>query len=228
MGSADKSKACGNVLVKPNQMTWVMMRKSIRVILGGLRIGILGVLVLFAARTAQAQFTFITNNSTITITRYNGAGGDVVIPATINGFPVTRIGYLAFGDLTNVTSVTIPNTVASIEQNVFWSCTSLTNLTIPESVASIGSGAFYHCRSLRQVTVPSSVTSIPDTAFMSCTSLTNVTIPESVTNIGSYAFNSCSSLRSVNLPHRDENRRRRVCILHKPDRLLDSSQRYRH
>jgi hypothetical protein len=44
----------------------------------------------------QAQFTFTTNNSKITITGYTGSGGAVVIPSTMNGLPGTRIGYGAF------------------------------------------------------------------------------------------------------------------------------------
>jgi hypothetical protein len=40
----------------------------------------------------QAQFTYTTNNGTITITKYTGPGGVVDIPATINGLPVTCIG----------------------------------------------------------------------------------------------------------------------------------------
>ena len=40
----------------------------------------------------QAQFTYTTNNGTITITGYTGSGGAVTIPGTINGLPVTSIG----------------------------------------------------------------------------------------------------------------------------------------
>jgi hypothetical protein len=37
----------------------------------------------------QAQFTYTTDNGTITITRYTGPGGAVAIPGAINGLPVT-------------------------------------------------------------------------------------------------------------------------------------------
>jgi hypothetical protein len=44
----------------------------------------------------HAQFTYVTNAGTITITGYTGPGGSVVVPDTIEGFPVTTIGDSAF------------------------------------------------------------------------------------------------------------------------------------
>ena len=49
-------------------------------------------LVVMLPIVAQGQFTFTTNNGAITITRYTGPGGIVVIPDTTNGWPVETIG----------------------------------------------------------------------------------------------------------------------------------------
>ena len=49
-------------------------------------------LLLTLPAVVQAQFTYTTNNGQITITRYTGPGGAVVIPTTINGRPVTPYG----------------------------------------------------------------------------------------------------------------------------------------
>jgi len=76
---------------------------------------------------AQAQFTYITNNGTITITGYTGPGGAVTIPGTINGLPVKRIGDYAFAAV-GLTSVAIPNSVISIGDLAFGFCTNLTAL----------------------------------------------------------------------------------------------------
>ena len=63
-------------------------------------------------------------------------------------------------------SITIPNSVTSIGNYVFYGCTGLTGaLTIPSSVTSIGSSAFYGCTGLSSITIPSGVTSIGSSAF---------------------------------------------------------------
>ena len=71
------------------------------------------------------------------------------------------------------------------------------SITIPDSVTSIDYKAFYNCSGLTSVTIPDSVTSIGEGAFYGCTGLTNVTIPNSVTIIGSYAFEDCNKLIEV-------------------------------
>ena len=126
--------------------------------------------------------------------------GELVIPATYNGLPVTRIGYHAFSYCDSLTSVIIPNSVTSIDDAAFFRCYELTSVTIPDSVTSIGNEVFTECFSLTNVTIPDSVTSIGDWAFYLCRSLTSVTIPNSVTIIGYWAFSSCGSLTSVTIP----------------------------
>lgn len=91
--------------------------------------------------------------------------GELVIPDTLGGYPVTAISGDAFRNCTGLTSVTIPEGVTSIGGSAFSGCTGLTNVTIPEGVTIIGGGAFYGCTSLTSVTIPDSVTTIGATAF---------------------------------------------------------------
>ncbi|MBR2976461.1 MAG: leucine-rich repeat domain-containing protein, partial [Alistipes sp.] len=70
-----------------------------------------------------------------------------------------------------------------------YECSSLTSVTIPVSVTTIEDDAFYYCSSLTSVTIGNSVTTIGISAFYNCTSLTSVyckaTTPPS---LGDYVF----------------------------------------
>ena len=64
---------------------------------------------------------------------------------------MTSIGRDAFSYCSKLTSVTIPNSVTSIEVWTFYGCSNLTSVTIPNSVTSIGDYAFYSCKDLKNV-----------------------------------------------------------------------------
>jgi hypothetical protein len=105
-------------------------------------------LLLLLPAVVQAQFTFTTNNGTITITKYTGRGGGVTVPDTTNGLPVTSIGTSAFSYSVSLTSVIVPNTVTSIGEYAFSWCTSLTNIAFPDAVTNIGHWVLHGCTNL--------------------------------------------------------------------------------
>ena len=108
-------------------------------------------LVCGSPAVTHAQFDFATNNGSITIMGYDGAGGVVSIPATINGLSVTSIGNQAFTNCGSLTSVTIPDSVTNIGSCAFTNCICLTNIIVPASVSYIGSKAFAFCTHLLSV-----------------------------------------------------------------------------
>lgn len=101
-------------------------------------------------------FTYVTNQNTITITRYPGTGRSVItIPATLNGLPVTAIGDSAFSFQDYPTQVTLPDSITSIGLEAFFGCRGLTQVTIPNSVTNIGDRAFAYCNGLTAIEVAS-------------------------------------------------------------------------
>ncbi len=105
---------------------------------------------------------------------------------------VTHIGNSAFKDFTELTSISIPNTVKSIGNDSVSYCYKLTSLVIPNSVTSIGEKAFYENITLTSVTIGDSVETIGRKAFygMGHTAGTDftITLPKSVTYIAPNAF----------------------------------------
>ena len=101
--------------------------------------------------------------------------------------------------MTNLTSVTIPNSVTSIGNKAFWACIGLTSVTIGNSVTSIGSSAFSRCRSLTSVTIPNSVTSIGSYAFWGCRNVETVVFGSGVETIEESAFSGCQSIYEMTI-----------------------------
>lgn len=132
------------------------------------------------------------------ITRYTGNSSNVLIPSTLAGKKVIKIGSEAFGGCYELTNVVIPEGVTSIGYCSFKWCENLKTITIPESVTSIDKLAFWLCRSLTVVDLPENLTSIGEASFTQCESLTEINLSE-VTAIGSSAFSHCSSLTEIDL-----------------------------
>lgn len=120
------------------------------------------------------------------LTKYNGPGGDVVIPAGVK-----KIGDGAFKGCTALTGVTIPKGVTSIGERAFYGCTELQSVVIPEGVKKISDFLFRGCAKLQSVTIPEGVKEIGGYTFYGCINLKTLTVPRSVKKIGSYAFRGC-------------------------------------
>ena len=130
-------------------------------------------------------YYLVTSDSTVEVAKsedyYNLTS--VVIPDTImvdgKSYSVTSIGYEAFEDCSELTSVTIPNTVKSIGDRAFYECEKLASVTIPEQVTTIGVSAFYDCDELTSITIPKSVSEILIWAFDECDKLKEIKVDSS-------------------------------------------------
>lgn len=167
----------------------------------------------------------------VAVSQYFGYSTSVNIPDTVifDGitYPVKEIWGDAFTDCSNLTSITIPNSVWRIV-SAFKGCSGLTSITIPSSVTSIGSAVFGGCSRLDTViwnakncmverksgqyspfyveNGESSISSfifgnevenVPDYLCYGLNKLTSVTIPNSVQTIGYRAFENCKYLEEV-------------------------------
>lgn len=123
------------------------------------------------------------------------ASGSIIIPSD-----VTVIGAHAFEDNTEITGISMTDSIKKIGESAFSTCRSLTTLEIPDSVESMEKGIFSDCTGLKTVILPDGLSSISSILFSGCNSLTSIQIPESVRKIEGQAFFGCSALMTVEFP----------------------------
>ena len=186
---------------------------------------LLSLLALLGSTTLHAYDAYIdgiyynleASTSTATVT-YNSSSkytGSITIPATVTNsgttYSVKSVGYWAFGNCSDLTSITIPNSVTRIGNFAFENCSGLTSITIPNSVTSIGIGVFSGCSSLTSIQVETGNTTYDsrdncnaiietatNTLIAGCQ---NTTIPNSVTSIEADAFFGCTKMTSITIPN---------------------------
>lgn len=139
----------------------------------------------------DTDFSYSDNgDGTAMITGYRGEDKDVTIPATINGFKITKIYSFCMrlqGNNT-VESVTIGNNVKEIRRWAFKKCSKLKTVNIGKSVRIIEDYAFYQCPEISNVNFDEGVKAIEKNAFDNCTKLKSVSLPNSVNRIGEESF----------------------------------------
>ena len=97
-----------------------------------------------------------------------------VITSKYNGIPVKIIRGFGFNDCTQLSSITIPESITTIGNWAFQSCSSLTTITLPNGVSEIFAEAFGSCSNLESIYLPRSLKTIGRNIFPNCPKLKNI------------------------------------------------------
>ena len=163
----------------------------------------------------SGSFTYsISDDWTVSISKWNGEDDILRIPDVIDGKEVTSIDEYAFAFCNNLSSIEIPDSITTIEGNPFLGCGSLNEVIISpynDYYAVIDNVLYdkkeksiicYLCGGGNsEYIIPEGIKAIGSTAFSECNNLTSIKIPDSVTKIGKEAFRACANLRNIELPN---------------------------
>ena len=138
--------------------------------------------------------------------------GDLIIPSTLNGNPVSAIGQDALNELSEYNQIIIPACIKSIEGTPFHMCGNVKAFIVDDKNESFFSeeGVLFDRIHKRLIaypldkgdstyTVPEHVETIEDNAFANQQHLIEVIIPSNVRSIGQYAFRGIWNLESITL-----------------------------
>ena len=122
----------------------------------------------------------------------------VVIPSEVGGITVREIGMGVFKDNRNIVSLTIPDSVTTLQNRICSGCTALREVWLPSGLTVIPDETFDGCSSLSTVHFPNTLREIRSDAFCG-TGLTKFIAPDSLTEIRGFAFKDCAKLTYVDL-----------------------------
>lgn len=156
------------------------------------------------AAVVPPMFPYFDHENDDMWTGYDKPKGAVVIPDYVpydgSEHPVKRTIMYAFFRCYDITSVTLPSTLVSVDMNSFLLCSNLTSIVVPEGVTTIAYGAFDTCESLTSVKLPSTLKSLGDWCFYSCVNLSEINLPAGLESIGQNCFTYMPALKSITLP----------------------------
>ena len=152
----------------------------------------------------------LLSDGTYELSKGNKNVSKIVIPKSYMGKPVTKINKYALRQCTNLTSISIPDSVTLIETYAFYGCTSLKDIVVDENNKTYKSidGNLYSKdgktliqyaigKSETKFTILDNVVNIENYAFYASQHLTNIFISRSVTNVGEDAFFACPNLTDI-------------------------------
>lgn len=132
-------------------------------------------------------------------------GGEAYYSDKVNGTYYTqkdKITDRTFASMSCLATIKLPNSLLSIEGNVFESTPYLANVVLGDKLESVGENAFRAKEQLRSINIPITVKKIGDRAFYGCIHLPNNIFDNTqIEEIGYAAFESCREFVNINLPN---------------------------
>jgi hypothetical protein len=135
-----------------------------------------------------------------TITGYEGNMRNLIIPDTIDGYPVVAVGKGVFKGNTYLSSVEIADSITSLGDEAFMGCSNLAWVDFSEKLQTIGAQCFAGCSSLSRVDLPDSVTKIDAGAFAECTNLSSVKLSGQLEELNAHAFFDDDLITQITIP----------------------------
>lgn len=158
----------------------------------------------YTENTSTGTFSWELYEDYAKLVAYKGTATDLDIPDTVNNLPVATIGSYSFNGNT-IESITVPDSVATIESYAFANCTYLQSVKLSKNIQVIPEGAFEFCAALIDIELPSSVKYIGRFAFRECTSLKHIEISKNVKTILPGVFYGCDYLQKLTVNKKNSN-----------------------
>ncbi len=155
----------------------------------------------------EADLTLEVRDGKLTLVKYLGSEKRVLIPQTLGGVKLEAIAADAFA-ASEVTTLSLPETLSKIEKGALADCKTLEALSTPlsseEGSGHLGylfgaSGYMDNSRdvpaTLKCLRLTGGATELADYALFDCNDLVCVSLPESIKTLGAYSLYRCISLQ---------------------------------
>ena len=135
---------------------------------------VLALLALCAPALAEStEYKFDSQSGMLS--SYSGPGGQVTVPAEIDGTPVFGLGVQTFNRNGEITSLEIPEPIALMDSSSVASMPALTEVKLPDTLQYIGMSNFFDSPLLTELTIPPRVLFIAQDCFLFMDGLQSIT-----------------------------------------------------
>ena len=118
-------------------------------------------------------FSYVSNgDGTLTVTGWRGSGSEAIVPASIDGMPVTRIGAFTCEFDESIERIVVEEGVKYLTAYAVCECDNLQEVVLPESLVSIGKEGLAGNSNLKRVYIPGAHTTLGVDALACCNHVT--------------------------------------------------------